>query len=254
MSILKDKIVWITGAGSGIGLAGAQALAAAGAVVVMSGRRQEALEREAAQIEKTGGKVEVEPLDVSDAAAVERVAEIIAARHGKVDILVNSAGINNPTRFWRDQTVESWNQVIRINLDGTFYCTRAVLPLMRAQKDGVIINISSWAGIYTSAMVGAAYNGSKHAVVALTETLNMEECVNGIRACAICPGEVATPIMERRPVPPSPEERARMLQPEDLGSAIRWVAEQPPHVCVNEIIISPTWNRLYVGGADIKTR
>jgi NAD(P)-dependent dehydrogenase (short-subunit alcohol dehydrogenase family) len=97
----------------------------------------------------------------------------------------------------------------------------------RARKDGLVINIASWAGKYTLAMAGAAYNGSKHAVVALTETLNMEECVNGIRACAICPAEVATPILDRRPVPPSPEERARMLQAEDLGKTIRWVAEQP---------------------------
>jgi len=117
---------------------------------------------------------------------------------------------------------------------------------MRAQKSGVVINIASWAGVYTSAVTGPAYNASKHAVVSLTETLNMEECMNGIRACAICPAEVATPIMDRRPVPPSTEERARMLQPDDLGNAIRWVAEQPPHVCVNEIIISPTWNRLFV--------
>ncbi|HEY8553448.1 MAG TPA: SDR family oxidoreductase [Burkholderiales bacterium] len=251
---LKGKIAWITGAGSGIGLAGAQALAAAGAVVVMSGRRAEVLEREAALIRNRGGEAEAEPLDVGDAAAVARVAEIIAARHGKVDILVNSAGLNNPQRFWRDQTVESWDEVVRINLNGTFYCTRAVLPLMRAQKDGLIINISSWAGVYTSAMVGAAYNSSKHGVVSMTETINMEECVNGIRACVICPGEVATPILDRRPVPPSPEERARMLQPEDLGNAIRWVAEQPRHVCVNQIIISPTWNRLYIGGADLKSR
>jgi NADP-dependent 3-hydroxy acid dehydrogenase YdfG len=98
------------------------------------------------------------------------------------------------------------------------------------------------------ALVGAAYNGSKHAVVSLSETINIEECKNGIRACAICPAEVATPIMDRRPVPPSAEERAQMLQPEDLGRTIRWVAEQPPHVCVNEILISPTWNRIYVGG------
>jgi NADP-dependent 3-hydroxy acid dehydrogenase YdfG len=118
---------------------------------------------------------------------------------------------------------------------------------MRAQKDGVIINISSWAGIHTSMVTGPAYNASKHAVVSLTENLNMEECVNGIRACAICPAEVATAIMDRRPMPPTPEERARMLQPQDLGNAIRWVAEQPPHVCVNEIVISPTWNRLFVG-------
>lgn len=243
---LKGKIAWITGAGSGIGLAGAQALAAAGAEVVMSGRRAEVLEREVLSIRKLGGRAEAEPLDVSDAQSVQRVMDILAARHGRVDILVNSAGLNNPTRSWKDQTVESWNQVIRTNLDGTFYCTRVVLPFMRAQKDGLIINISSWAGVYTSALTGAAYSGSKHAVVSLTETLNMEESVNGIRACVICPGEVATPILDRRPVPPSAEERARMLQPEDLGKTIRWIAEQPPRVCVNQIIISPAWNRLYL--------
>jgi NADP-dependent 3-hydroxy acid dehydrogenase YdfG len=121
---------------------------------------------------------------------------------------------------------------------------------MRAQKSGLVINISSWAGRNTMALVGAAYNGSKHAVVSLSETINMEECGNGIRACAICPAEVATPIMDRRPVPPSAAERARMLRPEDLGRTIRWVAEQPPHVCVNEILISPTWNRIYLGGAE----
>jgi NADP-dependent 3-hydroxy acid dehydrogenase YdfG len=247
MKNLEGKVAWVTGAGSGIGLAGAQALAQAGATVVMSGRRGDVLERESVAIRKIGGKATVETLDVSDAAAVQRVTQSILARHGNVDILVNSAGLNNPQRFWRDQTVESWDQVIRINLDGTFYCTKAVIPSMRTQKDGVVINISSWAGKYTSAMVGAAYNGSKAAVVSLTETINMEECANGIRACAICPAEVATPILDRRPVPPSAEERAKMLQPADLGETIRWVAEQPPHVCINEIIISPSWNRLYVG-------
>jgi NADP-dependent 3-hydroxy acid dehydrogenase YdfG len=254
MGNLSGKVAWITGAGSGMGLSGAQQLAAAGAAVIMSGRRAELLAREADSIRKAGGKVEVEVLDVSNATSVQRVAQAILARHGRLDILVNSAGLNNPQRFWRDQTVESWDQVIRVNLDGTFYCTHAGLPSMRARKDGLVINISSWAGKYTSAMVGAAYNGSKHAVISLTETINMEECVNGIRACAICPAEVATPILDRRPVPPSPEERARMLQADDLGKTIRWVAEQPAHVCINEITISPTWNRMYVGGADIKQR
>jgi NADP-dependent 3-hydroxy acid dehydrogenase YdfG len=251
MENLGGTVAWITGAGSGMGLSGAQQLAAAGATVVMSGRRADVLEREAASIRNAGGKAETDALDVSDAAAVQRVADAILARHGKVDILVNSAGLNNPRRSWRDQTVAGWDEVIRINLDGTFYCIRAVLPSMRERRDGLLINIASWAGRYTLAMAGAAYNGSKHAVVALTESLNMEECVNGIRACALCPAEVATPILDRRPVPPSPEERARMLQADDVGKAIRWVAEQPAHVCVNEILISPTWNRMYVGGADL---
>ena len=254
MGTLSGKVAWVTGAGTGIGLGGAQAMAASGATVVMSGRRVDVLEREAAGIRKSGGKAEVEVLDVSDAAAVQKATDAILGRHGKIDILVNSAGLNNPTRFWRDQTVDSWDQVIRINLDGTFYCTRAVLPAMRKNTDGVVINISSWAGVYTSAMVGAAYNGSKAAVVSLTETINMEECINGIRACAICPAEVATPIMDRRPIPPSAEDRAKMLQPEDLGNAIRWVAEQPATVCINELIISPTWNRIYIGAPDMKQR
>jgi len=247
-------VAWVTGAGSGMGLSGAQRLANAGAIVIMSGRRAELLEREAASIRQAGGTVEFEALDVSDAVSVQRVAQSILARHDRVDILVNSAGLNNPQRSWSNQTVASWDQVIRVNLDGTFYCTHAVLPSMRARKDGLVINISSWAGKYTLAMAGAAYNGSKHAVVSLTETLNMEECVNGIRACVICPAEVATPILDRRPVPPSPEERARMLQADDLGKTILWVAEQPAHVCINEITISPTWNRMYVGGADLKPR
>jgi len=254
MGTLKGKVAWVTGAGTGIGLAGAQKLAAGGATVIMSGRRADVLEREAGAIRKAGGKVEVEALDVSDAAAVKRVATAILGRHGKVDILVNSAGLNNSTRFWRDQTVESWDQVIRANLDGSFYCTHAVLPSMRSRKDGLVINISSWAGKYTSAMVGAAYNGSKAAVISMTETLNMEECINGIRGCAICPAEVATPILDRRPIPPSAEERAKMLQAEDLGNAILWVAEQPAHVCINELTISPTWNRIYIGAPDMKQR
>lgn len=246
MSSLNGKLAWITGAGTGIGLAGAQALAAAGATVVMSGRRAELLQAEADKIVAAGGRAEVEPLDVSDADTVNAVAARILARHGRVDILLNSAGLNNPDRFWKSQTVAGWRDVVGINLDGTFYTVRAVLPAMRAQRDGLVINISSWAGVHHPKLTGAAYNASKHAVVALTETINIEEGVNGIRACAICPAEVATPILDRRPVPPSAQDRARMLQADDLGATIRFVAELPAHACVNQLVISPTWNRMYV--------
>jgi NADP-dependent 3-hydroxy acid dehydrogenase YdfG len=246
MSSLQGKLAWITGAGTGIGLAGAQALAAAGATVVMSGRRADVLQAEADQITAAGGRVEVEPLDVADAEAVDAVAARILGRHGRIDILVNSAGLNNPDRFWKNQTVEGWRNVIGINLDGTFYTVRAVLPAMRAQHDGLVINISSWAGVHHPKLTGAAYNGSKHAVVALTETINIEEGVNGIRACAICPAEVATPILDRRPVPPSAQDRARMLQADDLGATICFIAELPAHACINQLVISPTWNRMYI--------
>jgi len=244
--MLNGKIVWITGAGTGIGLAGARALAKELAIVIMSGRRADVLDREAAKIKENGGKAETEPLDVGDAGAVQRVAEAIIKRHGRVDILVNSAGLNTTPRLWSDQTPEGFAEVIRVNLEGTFYCTKAVLPSMRAQKDGLIVNVVSWSGIYTSMLAGTAYSASKRAVVSLTENLNMQECINGIRACALCPGEVATEILNGRPIPVPPEERARMLQKDDLGETIRWVAAQPPHVCVNQIIISPTWNRGFV--------
>lgn len=251
---LQGKIAWVTGAGTGIGLAGAKALAEAGATVVMSGRRKDVLEAEADVLRKAGGKVETEVLDVSNPEQVNVVAEAILARYKKVDVLVNSAGLNVPNRFWRNQTIDGWNQVMRINVDGVFFCVQSVLPSMRAHGDGVIINISSWAGVHHSQLTGGAYNGSKHAVTALTETINMEEGVNGIRACALCPAEVATPIMDKRPIPPSAEDRAKMLQPKDLGNAIRWVAELPPNVCLNQLVISPTWNRIYIGAADLKAR
>ncbi len=246
MTTLNGKVAWITGAGSGIGLAGARALAQAGAVVVMSGRRHDVLAAEAAQINAEGGAAEIEVLDVADAGAVKQVAEAILARHGRVDILLNSAGLNSPQRFWKDQTVQGWREVVGINLDGSYYTIHAVLPTMRARKDGLIINVSSWAGVFHPKLTGAAYNGSKHAITAMTETINMEEGVNGIRACAVCPAEVATPILDRRPVPPSAQDRARMLQPQDLGATLRFIAELPAHVCLNQLIISPTWNRMYI--------
>jgi NADP-dependent 3-hydroxy acid dehydrogenase YdfG len=236
---MAKKIAWVTGGGSGIGLGAAQALAASGWTVIISGRRPELLQEAAATFE--GG--EVLALDVASAADVERVAGEILAKHGRIDLLVNSAGINVVNRSWANVTTEAWDQVIDINLNGVLYCIRAVLPAMRAQKAGTIINVSSWAGRFASKLTGPAYNASKTAVVALTHSLNMEEFSNGIRATAFCPGEVATPLLEKRPVPVSAEDRARMLQSEDCGSAIAYVANSPMHVCFNEILISPTWNR-----------
>lgn len=252
MGTLNGKVAWITGAGTGIGLAGAQSLAKAGALVVMSGRRADVLRTEADKINAGGGRAEIEVLDVSDAEQVNRVAAAILGRHGKVDILVNSAGLNVPNRFWKNQTIEGWREVVSINLDGTYYCSAAVLPAMRVRKDGLIINIASWSGKFDTFMTGPAYNATKHGVVAMTAHLNQEECINGIRACAISPAEVATPIMEKRPVKPSAEDMAKMLQPDDLGKTILFVAEMPPHVCVNEILISPTWNRIFIGASDLK--
>ena len=250
MSKSKTRVAWVTGGGSGIGQAGAEALAADGWTVIVSGRRKDALDAVAAGINAKGGSAEALPLDVSEAAAVDAAAQQILAKHGRIDLLVNSAGINVPNRSWADMDISGWDKLVEINLNGVLYCMRAVLPAMRAQKDGCIINVASWAGRHVSKMPGPAYTTTKHAVLALTHSFNMDECVNGLRACCLSPAEVATPILKLRPVVPSAEEQARMLQPDDLGRTIAFVASMPPHVCVNEILISPTWNRSFVAMAQ----
>ncbi len=243
--MLRGKVAWITGGGSGIGLAGGMELARAGVHVVISGRSADTLKEAERQL-KAVGSCEAIALDVSNKQAVLKAAE----RIGRVDILVNSAGINDPKRNFFNVSLEAWDRIVGINLSGMFYCVHAVLPGMRERKDGVIINVSSWAGRYASTLTGPAYNATKHAVIALTESINMEEGMNGIRATSVLPGEVATPILEKRPVPPTPEVRAKMLQPEDLGKTLFFVASLPARACINEIIISPTHNRFYFGGLE----
>ena len=244
MRDISDKVAWITGAGTGIGEGGAVALAEAGVKVVLSGRRQDKLEEVAG---RRGPNALIEVLDVSDKEAVFEVADRIVKDHGKIDILVASAGINMKKRNWHNVSLEDWDSVIRIDLDGAFYCCKAVLPSMKEQGDGLIINISSWAGKHVGIVTGPAYTAAKHAMNAMNESLNMENCQFGIRACAICPGEVATPILDNRPIPVSEEDRSKMVQSEDCGDVIRFLAELPAHVCINDLTISPTWNRGYIG-------
>ena len=240
---LENKVAWVTGAGTGIGEAGAIALAQAGMHVVLSGRRREKLAEVASQC---GDAVSIEMLDVADRDAVAEVAQRIIATHGRIDVLVASAGINVKERNWHNVSLDDWDSVIRIDLDGAFYCCKAVLPTMKAQGEGLIINISSWAGKHVSVVTGPAYTAAKHAMNAMNESINMEAGLYGVRACAVCPGEVATPILDNRPVPVSAEDRAQMVQPEDCGELIKFLAQMPNHVCINDLTISPTFNRGYV--------
>ena len=189
MSNSGKRVAWVTGGGSGIGEAGAEALAADGWIVVVSGRRKEELDRVVANIAKKGGKAEAIALDVSNKAVVNKAADQILAKHGQIDLLVNSAGINVPKRSWADMELEGWDRLVEVNLNGVLYCMRAVLPTMRKQKDGCIINVASWAGRHVSKMPGPAYTTTKHAVLALTHSFNMDECVNGLRACCLSPGD-----------------------------------------------------------------
>jgi NADP-dependent 3-hydroxy acid dehydrogenase YdfG len=246
MGQLDGKVAWVTGAGTGIGEAGAKALAREGASVVLSGRRREPLEAVARAIETAGGRAVVEPGDMTDAKRVTEIAESIRERFRRLDILVNNAGNNVKERSWKELTPERIDTVIDANLSSAFYCAWAALPMMREQKDGVLIHTASWAGRYVSVLSGPGYTAAKHGVVAMSHELNMEEFANGIRSTVLCPGEVATPILDRRPVPVSAEDKARMIQSEDMGEIILFVATRPKHIVLNEMVIGPTWNRGYV--------
>ena len=245
MKQLKDKIAWVTGAGSGIGRAAAIALAREGAKVVLSGRREPPLRETAVSIEKDGGLAVVEARDLTNAAAAAHVAEEIRNRFGRLDILVNNAGVNISRRSWAELDASGADQVLNGNLSNAFYCVLAALPIMRAQSDGVLIHTASMAGRSIGLLSGAAYSAAKHGVVGMSHSINCEECVNGIRSTVVCPGEVATPILDQRPVPVSAQDRARMLRPEDVADLIVYVAALPAHVCLNEVWITPTWNRGY---------
>jgi NADP-dependent 3-hydroxy acid dehydrogenase YdfG len=218
-------------------------LARDGARVTVSDRDEEGLESLAGE-----AGIVTEPLDVSRSADVARVAERVLERHGRLDALVNCAGINLPERHLETLTVESWDSVVGVNLSGVYYCCRAVLPHMRANGAGTVVTIASWAARNLAYFPGAAYNASKRALLALVETINLEVCGEGVRATVILPEAVDTPILGQRPggLPPA-EARAKMLRPEDVARTIVWTLSLPPHVCINELQISPTANYYYAG-------
>ena len=245
MTSRSGQVAWVTGAGTGIGEAGALALARDGMTVVLTGRRKEPLEDVAKRIAAAGGTAQVEPADVADATAVRRAADAIAAVFGRLDVLVNNAGLNIPERRWSKLQPDGIQKIIGANLTGAFLVVQAALPLMRA-NGGVMIHTSSWAGRFIGPVSGPAYMAAKHGVVAMSHSINLEEGRHGIRSSVLCPGEVATPILANRSPPETPEAMARMLQSEDMGELIAFIARQPPHVCINEVVISPTHNRGYL--------
>jgi len=252
MPRLAGKIAWITGAGSGIGEAAALALAEEGATTVLTGRRREPLEGVAARIHQKGGTARVQPADLIDARQVQTVGEFIRNSLGRLDILVNNAGINIVDRHWDKLTPEGIDELVHGNLSQALYCVTVALPMMRAQKDGVLIHTASIAGRFIGGFPGPIYGAAKHGIVAMSHSINMEECVNGIRSTVFLPGEVATPILEKRPNPVSAEERARMVQSEDCGDLIRYVACLPKHLVMSEVMLAPTWNRTYVANLQRK--
>ena len=245
MQDLTGKIVWVTGAGTGIGRATALAFAAAGARTVLSGRRPDKLAETAALIERQGQTSHTVTADVADGPDVVRAHKEIVAALGEVDILVNNAGANATKRHWHQLSPADMARVVDVNLKGPFLCTLAVLPAMRARRGGTIIHVVSNAATGTYPVSGPTYTASKHGARALSATLNAEQGIHGIRSICINPGEVETPILDTRPQPPSPADRALMVQPEDVAAAAVFAARLPARTCLAELLITPTDNNFY---------
>jgi NADP-dependent 3-hydroxy acid dehydrogenase YdfG len=239
MNPLTERVALVTGGGSGMGLAIAGAYLDAGAKVAVAGRDGVKL-RAAADSLKGGENLVAFAADVSDPEQARELVEKTTTKFGRVDILVNNAGVNVKARTMRELSVEDWQYLVRVNLDGAFYCIRAVLPQMLARKDGLIINISSVAGKRASPLSGAGYAASKFGMGALGLCLAAEEKDANVRVCNIYPGEVDTPILAARPTPVTAEQRKLILQPEDIAAAALFVATMPARVSIPELVIKPT--------------
>lgn len=241
---LQGKKAWITGASSGIGAASARRLAAAGMNLILSARRLDRLEALATELKATGIEVTLEPVDVSDRAAMQAVGERITAQGG-VDLLINNAG-TMPISPILSGRVDEWEQMIDVNIKGVLYAIHAVYSGMVSRKQGHIVNISSVASRITFQSAGV-YAGTKHAVRAISDTLRKEAIRYGIRVTDIQPGSVATELpdsIQHEKIRNAVKENLyadpnALLQPEDIAEAILYAVSQPAHVDVSELLIRP---------------
>jgi NADP-dependent 3-hydroxy acid dehydrogenase YdfG len=235
-----NKSAVVTGAGSGVGRVVALKLAVAGWRLAILGRRVQALEETIRLAGADAARITAYGCDVGDSPAVAEAGQRILAEMGSVDVLVNSAGTNAPRRSLEVLALEDYDAMIATNLNGAYYCVQAFLPQMRDRKSGTIINIVSDAGLQASPKAGPAYVMSKFGLAGLTQSINAEERARGIRASSIFPGEIDTPLLDKRPQPPDAQARARMLQPEDVAECALFCINLPEHVLVEEMLVRPT--------------
>lgn len=234
-----EKTAVVTGAGSGAGRAVALALAKAGWRVALAGRRRAALQATAKLAGKAAARFLICPCDIQNSAQVIKMAKTVLGKFTSAEVLVNAAGTNAPKRSLRELSAADYERLLGTNLNGAYYCAQAFLPAMRARGSGTIVNIVSDAAKQASAKAGPAYVMSKFGLAGLTQSINAEERANGIRACAIFPGDIDTPLLDLRPNPPSAEARAKMLQAEDVAACALLAIELPARAIVEEILIRP---------------
>ena len=240
---LQDKVCIVTGGGSGIGRGAALLMAQNGAKIALVGRTASKIEAVRDEIEAAGSPARTFAFNVADYEAAQQMAKDVIAAFGRIDVLVNNAGHSSANRRLLNMMPEETRQVVDSNLIGTIFCTRAVVPFMLEAKSGTIINVSSVAAIQPGPFGGLAYGAAKAAVNNFTQFLNVELLNTGVRASVIMPGEINTPILELRPVPPSVEARATMADVEDTSELICFIASLPQRVNIPEVIIRPTMQR-----------
>ncbi len=235
----STPVLWVTGAGSGMGRAIALAAAERGYKVALSGRRLASLAGVARIVSERGGTSLTVAMDTSDPESVKHAHSTIEREWGTVTHVALSAGLNSVQRYWQDQSMQEFTSVVQTNLTGAALVVDSVLPGMRQIGHGTIVFISSVAGWRYAKDAGVAYSASKTAVSSLTKTLNGELNSQGIRACHLCPGVVDTDFLSLRPNVPGTEERATMLTPDDIAMTVQFVLDAPQNICLNELVITP---------------
>ncbi|MBK7997551.1 MAG: SDR family oxidoreductase [Verrucomicrobia bacterium] len=234
-----SKNAVVTGAGSGVGQAVALALIKQGWQVAIVGRRTATLQETIDLAGANKDQLTAFACDIGKSDAVEKLGREVLAKFGAVEVLVNAAGTNAPKRALEVLSLEDYHGMMDTNLNGAYYITQAFLPSMRAQKSGTIVHIVSDAGKQASPKAGPAYVMSKFGLAGLTQSINAEERGNGIRATAIFPGDIDTPLLDKRPSPPPAEARAKMMRAEDVAECAMLAINLPSRAIVEELIVRP---------------
>jgi 3-oxoacyl-[acyl-carrier protein] reductase len=234
MTDLANKVVIITGGGTGIGQGVARALAAEGCRVVICGRRKSKLEEVVASIAAEGGECMAVVADVAEEEEVEQLVKTTLKTFGRIDILVNNAGIGGGSKI-HSHDIQDWDRVMAVNLRGPFLTARAVLPLMRAQNQGHIVNISSESGLEYYPGNGA-YGVSKHALNALSEFIQRENQEFGVRVDTICPGMVVTEMTQDSPG----LDHSKCLYPVDIAELVLWLLTRRANIKIGTPILIQT--------------
>ena len=237
---LDGRIALVTGGGTGIGRAAAIALADRGATVIVVGRRQEPLDEVVTLI---GDSASAITADLADPDDTERLAREVLAQHGHVDILINNAGFSSKVRSPRYTSADEWRAVMDVNTLGPMVLTRELLPAMSAQGSGDVVLVASLAALRPNVMAGVAYSAAKAAARAYMQVLAEEVRVEGIRCITVFPGEVDTPILDNRPLPPDADARATMMMPEDIADTIVLAVSLPRRTSMTEVTLAATQPR-----------